>query len=67
MQLGPLGWLWRVIYERVFNSDPVMMAMLGWALYLSPVILVLSARAVLKGAVGSMRRPPEALVKAGEQ
>jgi hypothetical protein len=34
----------------VFSGNDVMMALFGWALLLSPIILVLSIRWVMKGA-----------------
>ncbi len=56
-RLEPIGWLWNVVYERVYQSDPVMMATFGWGLFLAPVLLVVSAWAVLRGAAGSFRLP----------
>jgi hypothetical protein len=55
--LGPIGWLWNNIYYRVFQGNNVMMAVFGWELFLSPVILVFAAFAVMKGAGGALRRP----------
>lgn len=54
---GPVGWAWNTVYYKVFNGGDIMMAMFGWALLLSPFILVFSVYAVLKGAPGSFRRP----------
>ena len=54
---GPVGWLWNNVYYRVFNGNDVMMAMFGWALLLSPLILALSAYWVLRGSQGAFRRP----------
>ncbi|HEX5586328.1 MAG TPA: hypothetical protein VFZ17_03395 [Acidimicrobiia bacterium] len=54
---GPVGWAWNLVYYKVFNGGDIMMAMFGWALLLSPFILVFSVYAVLKGAPGSFRRP----------
>ena len=61
--LGPIGWLWNNIYYRVFQGNNVMMAVFGWELFLSPVILVLSAMAVVRGATGAIRKPvvPDAI------
>jgi hypothetical protein len=56
--LGPIGWLWNNIYYRVFQGNNVMMAVFGWELFLSPVILVLAGAAVLRG-VGAALHPPE--------
>ena len=56
--LGPVGWLWNNIYYRVFQGNNVMMAVFGWELFLSPVILVLAGAAVLRG-VGGALHPPE--------
>ena len=55
--LGPIGWLWNNVYYRVFSGNDVMMALFGWALLLSPVILVLSIRWVMKGARSGLRKP----------
>ena len=54
---GPIGWMWNNVYYRVFNANNVMMALFGWALLLSPVILVMSAYWVLRGARGAFHRP----------
>lgn len=54
---GPIGWMWNNVYYRVFNANNVMMAMFGWALLLSPFILVSSAYWVLRGARGAFHRP----------
>ena len=61
--LGPIGWLWNNIYYRVFQGNNVMMAIFGWELFLSPVILVLSGAAVLRGVGGALRPPdvPDAI------
>ena len=54
---GPVGWMWNNVYYRVFNGNNVMMAMFGWALLLSPFILVVALRWTLRGAKGAFRRP----------
>jgi hypothetical protein len=54
---GPVGWLWNNVYYRVFNGNDVMMALFGWALLLSPVILGVSAYWVLRGSRGAFHRP----------
>jgi hypothetical protein len=55
--LGPVGWLWNTIYYRVFQGNDVMMAMFGWEIYLSPIILVLAWRAVRRGIGAATRKP----------
>jgi hypothetical protein len=55
--LGPIGWLWNNVYYRVFSGNDVMMLLFGWALLLSPVILVFSIAWVMKGASGALRKP----------
>jgi hypothetical protein len=55
--LGPIGWLWNTVYYRVFSGNDVMMVLFGWALLLSPVILLLSIRWVVQGARGAFRKP----------
>jgi hypothetical protein len=55
--LGPIGWLWNDVYYRVFSGNDVMMALFGWALFLSPIILVFSIAWVMKGARGALRKP----------
>jgi hypothetical protein len=55
--LGPIGWLWNTVYYRVFSGNDVMMALFGWALLLSPVILVFSLLWVMKGSGGALRKP----------
>lgn len=55
--LGPIGWLWNNVYYRVFNGNDVMLALFGWALLLSPVILVISVAWVMRGARQAMRKP----------
>jgi hypothetical protein len=55
--LGPVGWLWNNVYYRVFNGNDVMMALFGWALLLSPVILVVSGAWVMRGAGRALRKP----------
>lgn len=55
--LGPIGWLWNTVYYRVFGGNDVMMALFGWALLLSPIILVFSIRWVMQGARGALRKP----------
>jgi hypothetical protein len=54
---GPIGWTWNVVYYKVFNGNDIMMGMFGWALLLSPFILVFAVYSVLKGASGAFRRP----------
>ncbi len=54
---GPIGWMWNNVYYRVFNANNVMMALFGWALLLSPVILVVSSYWVLRGSRGAFHRP----------
>ena len=55
--LGPIGWLWNTVYYRVFSGNDVMMGLFGWALLLSPIILVFSIVWVMKGARGALRKP----------
>ena len=55
--LGPIGWLWNNVYYRVFSGNDVMMALFGWALLLSPIILVFSIIWVMKGARGALHKP----------
>ena len=55
--LGPIGWLWNTVYYRVFSGNDVMMGLFGWALLLSPIILVLSIGWVMKGAEARLRKP----------
>jgi hypothetical protein len=55
--LGPIGWLWNNVYYRVFSGNPVMMALFGWALLLSPVILVVAGAWVLHGATAGLHKP----------
>jgi hypothetical protein len=55
--LGPIGWLWNNVYYRVFNGNDVMMALFGWALLLSPVILVISVAWVVRGAREAFHKP----------
>jgi hypothetical protein len=55
--LGPIGWLWNNVYYRVFSGNPVMMALFGWALLLSPVILVVSLIWVMRGARAGLHKP----------
>lgn len=61
--LGPIGWLWNNVYYRVFGGNDVMMALFGWALFLSPIILVISAAWVMRGAREAFHKPyvPEQL------
>ena len=54
---GPIGWAWNTVYYKVFSGGDIMMAMFGWALLLSPFILVFSVIWVMKGAQGAFRRP----------
>ena len=55
--LGPIGWLWNNVYYRVFSGNDVMMALFGWALLLSPVILVVAITWVMRGAREGLRKP----------
>jgi hypothetical protein len=55
--LGPIGWLWNNVYYRVFNGNEVMMALFGWALFLSPVILVVAIIWVMRGAREGLHKP----------
>jgi hypothetical protein len=55
--LGPIGWLWNNVYYKVFSGNDVMMFLFGWALLLSPVILVVSLRWVMRGATSGLRKP----------
>ena len=55
--LGPIGWLWNTVYYRVFSGNDVMMGLFGWALLLSPIILVFSIVWVMKGAQGVLHKP----------
>ncbi|HEY7107452.1 MAG TPA: hypothetical protein VH986_13675 [Acidimicrobiia bacterium] len=55
--LGPIGWLWNNVYYKVFSGNDVMMFLFGWSLLLSPVILVVSLRWVMRGATAGLRRP----------
>jgi hypothetical protein len=55
--LGPIGWLWNNVYYRVFNGNDVMMGMFGWALLLSPFILVVAVSWVMRGASRGLRKP----------
>ena len=41
----------------MFSGNDVMMGLFGWALLLSPIILVLSIGWVMKGASGALRKP----------
>ena len=55
--LGPIGWLWNNVYYRVFSGNDVMMALFGWALLLSPVILVVAVAWVMHGASAGLHKP----------
>jgi hypothetical protein len=55
--LGPIGWLWNNVYYRVFSGNDVMMALFGWALLVSPVILVVAIRWVMRGARAGLHKP----------
>ena len=55
--LGPIGWLWNNVYYRVFSGNDVMMGLFGWALLLSPIILVLSIGLGHEGRGGVLRKP----------
>lgn len=63
--LGPIGWLWNTVYYRVYQGNAVMMATVGWALFLAPVILVFSGVSVIRGATSAFHKqtktPPAAL------
>ena len=54
---GPIGWTWNVVYYKVFSGNDIMMVMFGWALLLSPFILVFAVYSVMKGASGAFHRP----------
>ena len=45
------------MYYKVFSGNDIMMAMFGWALLLSPFILVFSLVWVLRGSPGAFHRP----------
>ena len=55
--LGPIGWLWNNVYYRVFGGNDVMMGLFGWALFLSPIILVVSLVWVMRGARQAFHKP----------
>jgi len=55
--LGPIGWAWNTVYYKVFSGNDIMMGIFGWALLLSPFILVFSVVWVMRGAQGAFRRP----------
>jgi hypothetical protein len=55
--LGPIGWLWNNVYYKVFSGNDVMMFLFGWSLLLSPVILVVSLRWVMRGATAGLHKP----------
>jgi hypothetical protein len=55
--LGPIGWLWNTVYYRVFGGNDVMMSLFGWALLLSPIILVVAVRWVMRGARQGLHKP----------
>jgi hypothetical protein len=55
--LGPIGWAWNNVYYKVFSGNDIMMAMFGWALLLSPLILAFSVTWVMRGAQGAFHRP----------
>jgi len=55
--LGPIGWLWNNVYYRVFGGNDVMMLLFGWALLLSPVILVVAIAWVMHGASAGLHKP----------
>jgi hypothetical protein len=55
--LGPIGWLWNNVYYKVFSGNDVMMILFGWALLLSPIILVVSLRWVMRGATAGLHKP----------
>jgi hypothetical protein len=55
--LGPIGWLWNNVYYKVFSGNDVMMILFGWALLLSPLILVVSLRWVMRGATAGLHKP----------
>lgn len=54
---GPVGWAWNNVYYKVFSGNDIMMAMFGWALLLSPFLLVFAGISVMRGAQGAFRRP----------
>ncbi len=55
--LGPIGWIWNTVYYRVYQGNAVMMIIFGWGLLLAPILVVVCAVAVLRGATGVFRRP----------
>ena len=55
--LGPIGWLWNNVYYKVFSGNDVMMFLFGWSLLLSPIILVVSLRWVMRGATAGLHKP----------
>jgi hypothetical protein len=55
--LGPIGWLWNNVYYKVYQGNLVMMLTFGWGLLLAPIIVVVCAVAVLRGAKGAFRQP----------
>ena len=55
--LGPIGWAWNNVYYKVFSGNDIMMGLFGWALLLSPFILVFSLFWVMKGSQGAFHRP----------
>jgi len=55
--LGPIGWAWNNVYYKVFSGNDIMMGLFGWALLLSPFILVFSLVWVMKGSKGAFHRP----------
>jgi hypothetical protein len=55
--LGPIGWLWNNVYYRVYQGNLVMMFIFGWALFLAPVLTVVCAYLVMRGATNAFHRP----------
>lgn len=55
--LGPIGWLWNIVFYKVYQGNLVMMLTFGWALFLAPILVVVCAVAVMRGAADAFRRP----------
>lgn len=57
--LGPIGWWWNIIYVSMFSRNAVLMFLLGWELFLGPIIFALSVATALFGGIPSLfRRGP---------
>jgi len=55
--LGRIGWVWNNVYYKVYQGNLVMMLTFGWGLLLAPILVVLCAIAVMRGAKGAFRQP----------